>query len=127
MALSLGSDSNAVIDLIQEARLLEMHERLRGQARLRLSDDAGALGLPLLHAATEAGASALGRGHRSGRLSVGRPFDAITVATDTPLLRGVDGPHQLDALMCTGTAAAVRHVFVDGKLCYEPQEDARRW
>src|SRR5690606_12577440 len=35
--LALGSDSNAVIDLVQEARLLEMHERLRAQARLCLA------------------------------------------------------------------------------------------
>ncbi|MCA9708387.1 MAG: formimidoylglutamate deiminase, partial [Myxococcales bacterium] len=40
VTLALGSDSNAVIDLVQEARLLEMHERLRGQARLRLRDPA---------------------------------------------------------------------------------------
>ena len=112
--LALGSDSNAVIDLVQEARLLEMNERLRGQARLRLCDDAGALGLPLLRAATEAGASALGRSQTSGRLGAGRPFDAFTIALDQPLLQGVASRHLLDALMCTGTARGVRHVFVDG-------------
>jgi formimidoylglutamate deiminase len=114
LALCLGSDSNAVIDLVQEARLLEMHERLRGQARLRLVDDAGALGPTLLHAATEAGASSLGRSDRSGRLAVGRPFDALTVALDLPFFRGVAPQHLLDALLCAGTAAGVRHVFVGG-------------
>jgi formimidoylglutamate deiminase len=112
--LCLGSDSNAVIDLVQEARLLEMHERLRGQARLRLCDGFGALGPVLLRAATEAGASALGRADRSGRLAVGRPFDALTIGLDVPFFRGVAPRHLLDALMCAGTAAAVRHVFVGG-------------
>lgn len=112
--LCLGSDSNAVIDLVQEARLLEMHERLRGQARLRLCDGFGALGPVLLRAATEAGASSLGRADRSGRLGVGRPFDAISIGLDVPFFRGVAPRHLLDALMCAGTAAAVRHVFVGG-------------
>jgi len=112
--LCLGSDSNAVIDLVQEARLLEMHERLRGQARLRLCDGDGALGPTLLRAATEAGASALGRADRSGRLGVGRPFDAFTVRLDQPFFEGVAPRHRLDALMCAGTAQGVRHVFVGG-------------
>ena len=112
--LALGSDSNAVIDLVQEARLLEMHERLRGQARLRLCDASGALGPVLLHAATEAGASSLGRADRSGRLGVGRPFDALTVGLDAPFFRGMAPRHLLDALMCAGTAAVVRQVFVGG-------------
>jgi len=112
--LALGSDSNAVIDLVQEGRLLEMHERLRGQARLRLCDGFGALGPVLLRAATEGGASSLGRADRSGRLAAGRPFDAFTVALDRPFFRGVAPRHLLDALMSAGTAAAVRHVFVGG-------------
>jgi formimidoylglutamate deiminase len=112
--LALGSDSNAVIDLVQEARLLEMHERLRGQARLRLCDGLGALGPVLLRAATEAGASSLGRPDRSGRLAVGRPFDALGVGLDAPFFRGVAPRHLLDALMCAGTAGVIRHVFVGG-------------
>lgn len=114
LELALGSDSNAVIDLVQEARLLEMNERLRGQARLRLNYPSGALGLALLSAATEAGASSLGRADRSGRLAVGRPFDALSVALDVPFFRGVAPRHVLDALLCAGTAAVVRHVFVGG-------------
>ncbi|MEM7159621.1 MAG: formimidoylglutamate deiminase [Myxococcota bacterium] len=112
--ISLGSDSNSVIDLVQEARLLEMDERLRVQARLQLCDDQGQLGLPLLHAATAAGASSLGRSNSSGRLAVGRPFDAVTIGIDRPFFAGIDGAHLLDALMCAGTAAQVRDVFVGG-------------
>ncbi|MCA9651264.1 MAG: formimidoylglutamate deiminase [Myxococcales bacterium] len=113
--VALGSDSNAVIDLVQEARLLEMDERLRGQARLRLCDERGRLGPALLHAATEAGASALGQSATLGRLGVGRPFDALTVGLDDPFFEGIASDHLLDALMCAGTARAVRHVFVGGQ------------
>lgn len=114
VGLSLGSDSNAVIDLVQEARLLEMDERLRGQARLRLNDERGSLGSVLLRVATEGGASSLGRAEL-GRLGVGRPFDACTFDLRHPFFEGVEPAHLLDALMCAGTAAAVRHVFVAGR------------
>ena len=112
--IALGSDSNAVIDLVQEARLLEMDERLAAQARLRLVDDAGRLWPTLLGAATTAGASALGQGAQLGTLAVGRPFDACTVGLDHPFLRGLPPQHALDGLFASGTAAPVRHVFVGG-------------
>ena len=113
--IALGSDSNAVIDLIQEARLLEMHERLSAQARLRLVDAEGRLWPTLLRAATVDGAGALGQAHRLGELAAGRPFDACTIDLDHPMLRGVAPAHALDALFASGTAAAIRHVFVGGR------------
>jgi formimidoylglutamate deiminase len=114
--LCLGSDSNAVIDLIQEARLLEMDERLAARARLRLCDTEGRLGHALLEAATRGGASALGQAHRLGTLAVGRPFDAVTIDLSHRTLEGVAPEHALDAVFATGTAALVRHVFVGGAL-----------
>jgi formimidoylglutamate deiminase len=114
--LCLGSDSNAVIDPIQEARLLEMDARLADRARLRLCDAAGRLWPTLLHAATAAGASALGRGAGLGTLAVGRPFDAVTVDLSHPFLAEVDPTHALDAVFAAGTAGLVRHVFVSGRL-----------
>ena len=112
--IGLGSDSNAVIDLVQEARLLEMDERLATQARLRLVDAEGRLWPTLLGAATSAGASALGQHARLGRLAPGRPFDACTIGLDHPFLRGLSPRHALDALFASGTAAPIRHVFVGG-------------
>lgn len=113
--LCLGSDSNAVIDLIQEARSLEMNERLVHQARLRLVDEQGRLWPTLLAAATEGGASALGQGDRLGRLAAGRPFDACTVALDDPFMQDLQPAAVLDALFASGTARSIRHVFVGGK------------
>jgi len=111
--LALGSDSNAVIDLIQEARLLEMGERLRTGRRLCLRPPSGELGLALLDAATVGGASSLGR-PELGRLSVGAPFDAFTVDRDHPTLAGVAAAHLLDAVMLAGSAAPVDRVYVGG-------------
>lgn len=112
--IALGSDSNAVIDLVQEARLLEMNERLASGARLRLVDDEGRLWPALLHAATAAGASALHREAELGTIDVGRPFDAVGIDLGHPFLAGLAPEHALDAVFAAGTAAVVRHVVVDG-------------
>lgn len=111
--LALGSDSNAVIDLVQEARLLEMHERLRDQARLRLAGPDGMVGRTLLDIATVGGARALGRPDL-GRLVPGAPFDACTVDLDHPHLADLPPDQALDALFLSGTAAAIDRVFVAG-------------
>lgn len=114
VGLALGSDSNATIDLIQEARLLEMHERLRDQARLRLRDAAGRVAPVLLDAATRVGAAALGQ-PALGRLAVGSPFDMVAVDLDHPMLRDVASDHVLDALMLSGSAEPITQVWVDGR------------
>jgi formimidoylglutamate deiminase len=112
--LALGSDSNAVVDLIQEARLLEMHERLRTRSRLCLADPTGQVGRNLLRIATRGGAAALGR-PELGQIRVGAPFDAITVDLGHPALTDLDPRHALDALFLSGTAAPVDRVFVGGQ------------
>jgi formimidoylglutamate deiminase len=111
--LALGSDSNAVIDLVQEARLLEMHERLRVQKRLPMSDTDGRLWPVLLHAATTGGAVCLGH-PELGEIAVGRPFDAVSIGLDDPFFADVHPQHALDALFASGTAAPVRHVLIQG-------------
>jgi formimidoylglutamate deiminase len=112
--LALGSDSNAVIDLVQEARLLEMHERLRDQARLILRDDEGRVAPNLLAAATTGGARSLDW-PELGRLAVGSPFDAAVIDLDHRMLAGVPTDSVLDALMLAGTADPVSQVWVGGK------------
>ena len=111
--LALGSDSNAVIDLVQEARLLEMHERLRTRARLCLIGEGNQPARTLLDLATRGGALSLGRPDL-GRLRVGAPFDACTVDLTHPTLAGIDPTDALDALLLSGTAAAIDRVFVGG-------------
>ena len=112
VGLALGSDSNAVVDLIQEARLLEMHERLRTRARLCLAGREQ-VGQTLLEIATAGGARALGR-PELGQIRIGAPFDACTVDLGHPTLAHLDPNDALDAVLLSGTAAAVDRVFVAG-------------
>jgi len=112
--LALGSDSNSVIDLIQEARLLEMHERLGHRARLRLIDDDGQVAPVLLAAASSGGAQALAR-PELGRLALGSPFDAAVLNLEHPILRGVADELSVDALVLAGTAEPITQVWVGGK------------
>ncbi len=112
IGLALGSDSNAVIDLVQEARLLEMHERLAAQQRLRLCDEQGELGLALQNIAAAGGARALGQPAQG--LSVGQPLDAVVVDLGHSFFDGIPRARTLDALFTSGTASCVRQVIIDG-------------
>jgi len=114
--LAFGSDSNSVIDLITEARSLELHERLATQRRLRLATEARPLSMALLDAATSGGARSLGVPHL-GRLAVGAPFDAAVFDLDHPTLDDVHEDDLLDALMLSGSCAPVRDVFISGAEC----------
>jgi formimidoylglutamate deiminase len=114
VSLCLGSDSNATIDLVQEARLLEMNERLTRQARLRLADETGHVAPGLLLAATAEGALSLGR-PELGRLAIDSPFDAALFSLDHPSLADVASEYLLDALFLAGSAAACEQVWVAGE------------
>lgn len=111
--LALGSDSNAIIDLVQEARLLEMDDRLARGSRCRLNDASGALGPALANAATRGGATSLGT--PGGALRTGDPFDAIVVDLDHPFFAHVPPEHALDALFSAGTQSVIRQVVVGGR------------
>lgn len=74
--VALGTDQHALVDLLEEARLLEMHERLANRQRVRFS-------VPqLVTALTEAGHASLGW-PEAGRLAVGAPADLVAVRMDT--------------------------------------------
>lgn len=110
--LALGSDSNAVIDLVQEARLLEMDDRLASQRRLRLCQPGGTLGPALLDIATDGGACSLAATPTS--FAVSRPFDAAVFDLTHPFFGEMPPQRGLDALMTAGTATPLRQVIVGG-------------
>jgi formiminoglutamate deiminase len=105
--LCLGSDSHAVIDLFEEARAVELDERLatgrRGHHRPA----------ELLAAATEAGMDALG--WDAGRLAPGRLADLVTVGLDSVRLAGTRPADAVDQLVFAATAADVTSVVVGGR------------
>jgi formiminoglutamate deiminase len=103
--LSLGSDSHAVIDPFEEARAVELDERLRTEQRGHFTVD------ELLRAATVTGHRALGWSD-AGTISPGARADLVTVRLDSARTAGVDPAGALFA----ATAADVRHVVVDGRV-----------
>jgi formiminoglutamate deiminase len=109
--LSLGSDSHAVIDLFEEARAVELDERLRSQQRGHFTVD------ELLCAATVAGHQALGWAD-AGRIAPGARADLVTVRLDSARTAGVDPAGAVFA----ATAADVRHVVVDGRVVVKDGE-----
>jgi len=106
VSLSLGSDSHAVIDLLEEARAMEMHERLVTNRRGRF--DAAAL----LRAASLDGHRALGW-LDAGDLSIGTRADFVAI--DLESVRTAGGGPTLDAAMFAATAADVTDVVVDDR------------
>ena len=106
-SLSLGSDSHAVIDLFEEARAVELDERLASGERGHHGPEA------LLRAATEDGHACLGWPD-AGRIESGARADLVTVALDGVRLAGWAPEHALAAALFAAGAADVRHVLVDG-------------
>jgi formiminoglutamate deiminase len=106
--MCLGSDSQAVIDLFQEARAVELDERLasgtRGNHRVA----------ELLAAATSQGHAALGW-PAGGRIAVGAPADLVAVDLGTPRTVGVDDDSALAAVVYAATSGDVSDVVVDGR------------
>ncbi|WP_375475671.1 formimidoylglutamate deiminase [uncultured Jatrophihabitans sp.] len=100
--LSLGSDQHAVVDLFEDARGLEMHERLTTQRRGRFTP------AELLAAATRH--DSLGWPD-AGRLAPGARADLVAVRLDTVRTAGCDPAQVLYA----ATAADVDTVVVDGE------------
>lgn len=73
--LCVGSDSHARIDLVDELRSLEDHERLRLQKRCVLSRPGEHLFRTLVPMGTQNGAEALGLRHPVGSISVPMPLE----------------------------------------------------
>ncbi|MET3986595.1 formimidoylglutamate deiminase [Streptomyces sp. PvR034] len=106
--LSLGSDSHAVIDLLEEARAMELNERLRSRTRGHWTANA------LLTAATEDGHAALGWGD-AGRLEAGALADFTTVALDSVRTAGPVPRLGAETAVFAASAADVRHTVVGGR------------
>jgi cytosine/adenosine deaminase-related metal-dependent hydrolase len=106
--MALGSDSHAVIDLFEEARALELDERLRSRQRG-------------VHAAGDLLAMATVNGHRSlgwddaGEIAVGNRGDLVTVALDSVRTAGISPTLAVEAAVFAAMAADITDVHVDGR------------
>jgi cytosine/adenosine deaminase-related metal-dependent hydrolase len=106
--LSLGSDSHAVIDLLEEARAMELNERLRARTRGHWTAAA------LLRAATADGHAALGW-QDAGSIEAGALADLTTIALDSVRTAGPLPRLGAETAVFAATAADVRHTIVAGR------------
>lgn len=103
--LSLGSDQHAVIDLIEEARALEMHERLVTHQRGNLSP------AELMTALTSAGQQSLGWSD-AGSIAVGNRADLVSIRLDSVRTAGA----RPDQALFAASASDIDSVVVDGRV-----------
>ncbi|WP_030690369.1 formimidoylglutamate deiminase [Streptomyces globisporus] len=106
--LSLGSDSHAVVDLLEEARAMELNERLRTRTRGHWTAAA------LLRAATADGHAALGWAD-AGVLEAGALADFTTITLDSVRTAGPVPRLAAETAVFAATAADVHHVVVGGR------------
>lgn len=105
--LCVGSDSHARIDMVDEARSVEDHERLRTEKRTVLVKPGGRLAHTLMPIATKHGAHSLGLLRAPGSATVAMPVEG----------RAFGAAVGLDAFFIGGSSKDVGFVMdVDGKV-----------
>ena len=106
--LCVGSDSQAAIDLFEEARAIELDERLATGVRGSHSPAS------LLEAATAGGYESLGW-PGGGRIAADAPADLATISLDGVALAGTRFDDAIAAAVFAAGARDVRHVMVAGR------------
>jgi formiminoglutamate deiminase len=109
--LTLGSDQHAVVDLFDEARAVEMHERLGTNRRGHFS------GMTLVDMMAATGHAVLGW-PEAGRIAPGAPADLVAVRTDSVRTAGAR-PEQL---VFAAGAADVHAVINAGRVVVQGGE-----
>jgi formiminoglutamate deiminase len=116
VALTVGSDGQSVIDLLQEARAIELDQRLATNTRGIFG------GRQLLDAATAVGHHALGWPD-AGTLAIGMRADLVAVDLDSTRTAGCGA--SVDAVVFAATAADVTDVVVDGTVVVRDRQHVR--
>lgn len=116
--VSLGTDSQIQIDLLEDARELEYHLRLQQTARNILvpdgETDQSALARRLFACATTSGAASIG--FNGGSLEPGAPADFFTVDLDDPSIAGSSPENLLANVVFSLSRTAIKDVVVGGKV-----------
>jgi formiminoglutamate deiminase len=107
--MTIGSDSHAVVDPLEEIRAIEMNQRLATLTRGNHQPG------ELLAIGTSAGARSLGWSD-AGRIAVGALADLTTVSLDSPRLAGTDPAQAAAAMVFCSSAVDVHHVMVGGRV-----------
>jgi formiminoglutamate deiminase len=106
--LCLGTDSHALIDIFEEARAVELDERLESGVRGRHS------AAELLRAATADGYGSIGW-PEAGQIAPGGLADLVSVRLDGVRLAGTSPEHAIESVVFAAGAGDVRDVIVGGR------------
>jgi formiminoglutamate deiminase len=106
--LTLGTDSHAVVDMLEEARGVEFAERLARRSRGHFTAE------DLLLAATCDGHASLGWPD-AGELAPGAWADLVTMSLDSVRTAGADDSLALETAVFGASAADVRDVVISGQ------------
>jgi len=109
--LSIGSDSQAIVDPFEEIRAVELNERLATQVRGNHSVH------ELLTYGTANGYAAIGW-PEGGRIEVGALADFTTITLDSFRLEGTAPAHLLASAVFAATASDVTTTVVDGQIVH---------
>jgi formimidoylglutamate deiminase len=122
--VAFGSDSQAQIDILEDARQIEYHLRLRDQQRGILDasarDDWASrepIGTSLFRSASVHGYASLGLD--GGTLAVGEPADFFTVDLNDLSILGVDAESLPSQAVFALTKSTIRDVALQGRLILE--------
>ena len=114
VSVAFGSDSQAQIDPLEDARELEYHLRLQQQRRSLLDGiDGQELAARLFRCTTANGASALGC--KAGELEAGKLADFFTVELNDISIAGSSGEDLLPMIVFGLQRSAIADVAVGGK------------
>jgi formiminoglutamate deiminase len=108
VSLAVGSDSQAVIDLFEECRAIELDERLVSGER------GGHPAASLLGAATQAGQAAIGW-HDAGSIAAGELADLVNLDASGVRLAGLAPDSALTSIVFAASAGDVSNVLVAGE------------
>jgi formimidoylglutamate deiminase len=125
-----GTDSQAQIDILEDARQNEYHLRLIQRQRGILDGIHGEIGPHLIHCTTAWGYSALGLNGGSLNPTLGQPADFFTADLNDLAFLGTDKQSLATQAVFALSRSAIRDVAIAGKLVlvdgHHPQEEAIR-
>ncbi|MCE8536145.1 formimidoylglutamate deiminase [Ruegeria pomeroyi] len=112
-AFGVGSDSNVLISLTEELRLLEYSQRLRDRERNVLAGAEGSTGSALYLGAVRGGARALDRG--AGEIAPGALADLVAIDSGAPALCALEPGQLLDGLIFAAGDRVVTDLWSAGR------------
>ena len=110
--ISLGTDSNARISMLEEMRLLEYAQRLYRQERGICVNGEGDMASCLIDVATKNGARCLGT--KAGSIESGKHADIVVIDLEHHQLDGVAEEHLLAAVCCGCDNSVISQTIIAG-------------